>query len=85
MKSFNYVINDESGLHARPAGALVKLAKCFTSEILIEKDGKAVNALKLMALMGLGIRRGDTVSVTVTGADEAEAVTAVENFFREKL
>lgn len=85
MKTFNYVINDEAGLHARPAGALVKLAKSFTSEIIIEKSGKTVSALKLMALMGLGIRQGDEISVTVTGDDEAEAAEAIKSFFKEKL
>lgn len=85
MKSFNYTVKDESGLHARPAGALVNLAKGFKSEILIKKDSKSVNATKLMALMGLGIRKGDEISVTVTGDDESEAAEAIESFFKEKL
>ena len=56
MKTFNYTIKDEIGIHARPAGMLAKLAKDFESEIIIEKDGKGVNATKLMMLMGLGIK-----------------------------
>ena len=40
MKSFNYVITDEVGIHARPAGLLVKEAKKFESECTITKDGK---------------------------------------------
>ena len=65
MKTFTYTIKDDLGIHARPAGLLVKTAKNFNSEITIAKDGKSVNALKLMALMGLGVKCGDTITVTV--------------------
>lgn len=85
MKTFSYTIKDETGLHARPAGLLAKKAKEFESEILIEHKGRSVNATRLMMLMGLGIRCGDTVKVTVTGTDEETAASAVESFFKEKL
>lgn len=85
MKKFNYTIKDEVGIHARPAGMLSKTAKGFQSEILIEKDGKSVNATKLMMLMGMGIKCGDTVTVTVTGEDEDAAYTAMQEFFSANL
>lgn len=85
MKSFTYVIKDETGIHARPAGVLSKLAKQFSSEIIIEKDKRSVNATKLMMLMGLGIKCGDTVTVTVSGDDEEKAFEAVFEFFKENL
>lgn len=85
MKTFAYTIQDEVGIHARPAGMLAKKAKEFKSEILIEKNGKAVNATKLMMLMGLGVKCGDTVTVCVTGEDEDAAATAIEAFFKENL
>lgn len=85
MKSFTYVIKDETGIHARPAGVLSKLAKKFSSEIMIEKDKKAVNATRLMMLMGLGVKCGDTVTVTVSGADEEKAFDEVFGFFKENL
>ena len=69
MKSFTYTITDEVGIHARPAGLLVKKAKEFDSTITIEKGGKSVNASKLMALMGLGVKCGETVTVTAEGSD----------------
>ena len=81
MKQFNYTITDEVGIHARPAGMLAKTAKGFQSEIIIEKDGKTVNATKLMMLMGMGIKCGDTVTVTVTGEDEEAATCALQDFF----
>lgn len=85
MKSFTYVIKDETGIHARPAGVLSKLAKKFSSEIMIEKDKKSVNVTRLMMLMGLGVKCGDTVTVTVTGDDEDEAYEEVFTFFKQNL
>ena len=69
MKSFTYTITDEVGIHARPAGLLVKEAKKYGSVVRIEKEGKSAEAGKLMALMGLGVKKGDTVTVTVEGED----------------
>lgn len=51
MKSFNYVITDEVGIHARPAGILVKEAKKYASTVTIVKGGKKADATRLMALM----------------------------------
>lgn len=85
MKQFTYTVNDPVGIHARPAGMLVKEAKNYTSTITIEKNGKAVNALKLMALMGLGVRKGDTVTVAAEGEDEDVAIAGLEKFFKENL
>ena len=85
MKTFNYTIKDEIGLHARPAGLLAKKAKEFSSEITVEKGGKSVSATKLMMLMGLGIKHGDTVTVTINGADEDKAAEAMATFFSENL
>ena len=85
MKTFDYTIKDELGIHARPAGMLAKTAKGFESVITIEKDGKSVNAQKLMMLMGLGVKCGDTVKVTVEGADEEAASKAIEDFLQKNL
>jgi len=85
MKTFEYTIKDPVGIHARPAGLLVKEVKKFASAITITKGEKAVNALKLMALMGMGIKQGDTIKVSVEGADEEAAAAAIEAFFNANL
>ena len=56
MKTFEYTIKDELGIHARPAGMLVKEAKNFASECTITKDGKTKKLTQLMMLMSLGVR-----------------------------
>ena len=85
MKKFEYVIKDEVGIHARPAGLLVKEAKKYESKITISKDGKSAEATKLMAVMGLGVKCGQTVEVSVEGADEDAAFEGVKAFFEANL
>ncbi|MBQ3566035.1 MAG: HPr family phosphocarrier protein [Oscillospiraceae bacterium] len=85
MKNFSYTVKDKYGIHARPAGMLVKLAKEYKSEIEIERDGATVNATKLMALMGMNVKCGETVNVTINGEDEEAAAIAVEKFFADNL
>lgn len=85
MKQFSYTIKDEVGIHARPAGMLAKTAKEFESEITIEKDGKSTSATKLMALMGMGVKCGETITVTCEGSDEEAAAKAMEEFLKANL
>ena len=85
MKTFNYTIKDELGIHARPAGVLAKTAKSLDSQITITKGEKSAIATKLMAVMGMGIKCGDTVTVTVDGGDEAKSEQTIENFFETTL
>lgn len=85
MKQFSYIIKDENGLHARPAGMLTKEAKKYQSAVTISCNGKSAAAGKLMAIMGMGVKRGDSVEVTIEGADEDTAATELQKFFRENL
>lgn len=86
MKKFEYTITDPVGIHARPAGLLVKAAKALDSTVTIEKvGGKSAAATKLMAVMGLGIKQGDTVSVTVEGGSEVDNAAVMEQFFKDNL
>lgn len=85
MKSFEYVIKDEIGIHARPAGMLSKVAKEFESEIIISKGDKSAVASKLMALMGLGVKCGDTILVSINGADEDTAAEKMKSFLENNL
>lgn len=85
MKEFKYTIKDEIGIHARPAGLLVKEAGKFESKITVSKDGKSAEAKKLFGIMGLGVKCGDEVTVTAEGADEEAAAAAIEEFFKANL
>lgn len=85
MKTFDYTIKDAIGIHARPAGLIVKKAKEFESVFTMTKDGKRADLRKLMALMSLGVKCGDTVTVTAEGIDEDIAAAAMEQFFEETI
>ena len=85
MKSFNYVVTDEVGIHARPAGILVKEAKKYSSKIVLTVNGKNAEATKLMAIMSLGVKQGQTVEITVEGADEDTACENIKAFFEQNL
>ena len=86
MKQFTYTITDPLGIHARPAGLLAKAAKDYRdTTVTIAKGEDSVKATQLMKLMGLGVRQGDQVVVTVEGASEAEAALAMEKVFEENL
>lgn len=85
MKSFSYTVKDELGLHARPAGMLVKEVKNFQSKVTLERDGKSVDASRLMAVMGMGVKKDQTVTVTVEGDDEDAACEAIKAFFETNL
>ena len=71
------------GLHARPAGLLAKEAMKYTSKITLTKGDKSGDAKRIFNIMGLGIKSGDTVEVTVEGEKEAEDKAALEAFVRE--
>lgn len=86
MKQFTYTITDPVGIHARPAGLLVKAVKALDSTVTIVKaDGKSAAATKLMALMGLGIKQGETVTVTIEGGGEDANAQTLEQFFQDNL
>lgn len=85
MKEFKYIITDENGIHARPAGVLVKKAKEFNSNINITKVGKSADAKKLFSIMGLGIKKGDEIIITIEGDDESTATQELEKFISENL
>ncbi len=85
MKTFEFTVKDELGIHARPAGLLVKEVKKYESTVTIEKAGKKVDASKLMMVMAMAVKCGETVTVEVDGADEEVACAGIQKFFEENL
>ncbi len=83
--TFEYTITDPVGLHARPAGELAKEAKKYASKVIICKGEKRAEATRLMSVMGMGVKCGDTVRVEVDGEDAEQAGPAVEAFFKAKF
>ena len=85
MKEFKYVVQDELGLHARPAGLLVKEAAKYKSAITLDSGAKKADAKRIMAVMSMGVKQGVEVTVTVDGGDEDAAFEAIKTFFETNL
>ena len=80
MKEFTYKITDPVGIHARPAGMLAKKAAELDSSVTIIKDGKSVDTRRLMALMQLGIKQNDEITVRIEGGQEDKNAHEILNF-----
>ncbi len=87
MKEVHFTVQDPLGLHARPAGMLVKLAQSFKSEgmLTLERTGKTASIKRLLAIMGLGVKGGDSIALLIQGEDEDAAAAALENWIQENL
>lgn len=85
MTGFSYEITDPAGIHARPAGLLVKLLQGFSSDVMVSCREKHVDGKKLFAVMGLCAAKGDMITFAAEGGDERETAEAAEAFFREHL
>ena len=72
------VVNNQVGLHARPATFFIQKANEFKSSIWVEKDDRRVNAKSLLGVLSMGIADGTTISLIADGVDEAEALEALE-------
>ena len=87
MVKKDVVIQNETGLHARPASLFVKEAAKYVSDIYIIKDGKEFNAKSIMGILSMGVVKGDTITIQADGEDEEEAVNKlaelVNNNFEE--
>lgn len=79
MFSKEVVVQNQVGLHARPATFFIQKANEFKSTIWVEKDERKVNAKSLLGVLSLGITKGTSIIVMADGADEQEAVTTLVN------
>lgn len=77
MLSKDVVVNNGTGLHARPATLLVKKASSFKSDVSIEFNGKKANVKSLIGVLSLGVTKGATITVVASGDDEALAVEEI--------
>lgn len=85
MKEFTYTITDPQGIHARPAGLFVKEAAKFPCSVTISKDGKEVDAKRILGVMGLGVKCGMEIVLKTDGEKEEEAMEHLSTFLKENL
>ncbi|RKM59974.1 HPr family phosphocarrier protein [Butyrivibrio sp. CB08] len=85
MKIIDYVITDPEGVHALPAGGLVKLAQSFSSTITAKGNGQETDVKHVFGLVGLGVKCGQTLSITFAGEDEDQAADALYRYLKDNL
>ncbi len=87
MKTIEYVITDPVGVHARPAGLLVKKAASYKSNIMLKnmETGKSADAKRIMSVMSLGVKQGNKIELSIEGEDEDAASSGLEDFLKEHL
>lgn len=85
MKEFTHIIQDPIGLHARPAAALVKACAAYQCAITLSCGTAKCDARRLMAVMRLGARNGQELTVTCDGTDEDTAAAQLQTFLAQNL
>jgi len=85
MVQFDYTIKEEMGLHARPAGVMVKQLKPLPCDVTITCGTKKADAKKMFALMAMAVKCGETVTVTIDGDREEEVKEELKEFFQKNF
>lgn len=85
MVQFSHTVKDSAGIHARPAGALVKIAKESNCSVTLKKGDKSADCKKIFTVMALGVKCGDAVTVEVTGEDETVLAKTIQTFMEQNL
>ena len=84
MEKKEFHVIAETGIHARPATLLVQAASKFNSDVTLEYNGKSVNLKSIMGVMSLGVGQNADVVISADGADEAEAIAAIEETMKKE-
>jgi phosphotransferase system HPr (HPr) family protein len=73
-----FTIQNKVGLHARPAAVFVQTTVKFKSNVIVEKDGKEINAKSIIGVLSLGAEKGSKIIIKIEGEDEQEAMKALK-------
>ena len=85
MFSKDVVVNNQVGLHARPATFFIQKANEFRCSIWVEKEERKVNAKSLLGVLSLGIVKGTSITIIADGADEEDAVSALADLISSEV
>ena len=85
MKEFSYTINDPVGIHARPAGLLTKKLQEFSSSVTIIRGNDKCEGTKMLALMKMRVKAGESITLQFEGADEEAAAAETQSYLAELL
>ena len=78
------IVGHEDGIEGRPIALLVQEASQYASKVYIQVDNKKINAKSIMGMMSLGLDAGESVTVSVEGEDEEEAMKSIEAYLSNR-
>ena len=85
MQEFTFTIKNKNGLHARPAGDIASISKGYDSNITIRCGERVANGKRLLSVMSLGAKCGDSLHFEIEGKDEEASKNAIYSVCEEKL
>lgn len=85
MISKQIIVENKTGIHARPAAVFVKTAASFKANITISKDGRTGNAKSMINILSLGLTKGSSITISAEGEDEKAAVDTLIKLVESKF
>ena len=85
MQSRNITVSNKLGVHARPAGLLTKTAGLFDCSVILDKNGRRIDAKSILAVMTMATKCGDEITIITNGRNDKEALEAVAALFQSKF
>ncbi len=85
MRQITIQLANDEGLHARPAGILVKVASRYNCKIELSAKGQIKNAKSIMNILALGLEKGDEFHISADGVDEVEALESLQNLIQSNF
>lgn len=83
MQHEDITITNPAGLHARPASIFVQTSNKFKSDIQVEYESKTANAKSILQVLSLGVKKGEKISLKISGTDEVQALTTLKKLILE--
>ncbi len=78
-------VKNRAGIHARPAAIIAQTSNKFASNVLMTKDGMEINAKSIMGIITMAAAYNTTITITVDGSDEEDAMNALYDLFESKF
>jgi phosphocarrier protein len=85
MTEVNFILTNKIGLHSRPAAKITKLASGFKSTVMLEGNGKTINAKSIILVMSMGVKKEQQLTIKVDGPDEKECIQALKELIENKF
>ncbi|MBS4534064.1 HPr family phosphocarrier protein [Clostridium sp. D2Q-14] len=85
MKNLEIELQNETGLHARPASLFIREASKYTSDIVVIKDGTEYNGKSIMGILSMGASKGNKLTIKIKGIDEEQAYEGLKLLFENEI